>query len=142
MNMARHRSLMATIPALLALATACRAGAYDFFELSRYPVEGKPRPWVELYKVKQAGNGDPQAYDRRTVQWWPRKGVDFTELRDGMIEREWTLAASALDPDCEARVLGELLAPLCEVAPSLETEPLTVEAPSLECVDGILRELA
>ncbi|MDP6543175.1 MAG: DUF6055 domain-containing protein [Phycisphaerae bacterium] len=80
---------------------------YDFFDLSRYPVEGKLRPWVELRKVTLEGDGDPKKYNRRTVQWWPRKGVDFTELRDGMIEREWTLAASAMDGECSAGVVGE-----------------------------------
>jgi len=84
-----------------------QAGAYDFFELSRYPVEGKLRPWVELYKVKLDGDGDPKKYDRRTVKWWPRKGVDFTELTDGMILREWTLAPSAMDAQCTAGVVGE-----------------------------------
>ena len=34
--------------------------------------------------------------------------LDFTELRDGMIEREWTLAASPMDPECTARVLGDV----------------------------------
>jgi hypothetical protein len=80
---------------------------YDFFELSRYPVEGKPRPWVELYKVALEGDGNPKKYNRRTVKWWPRKGVDFTEVRDGMIEREWTLAPNAMDPECTAGVIGE-----------------------------------
>lgn len=108
MNIAQHRTTFAAILALLTISTVCRADDYDFFELSRYPIEGKARPWVELYKVKQDGNGEPQAYKRRTVQWWPRQGVDFTELRDGMIEREWTLAASALDPECKARVLGDV----------------------------------
>ena len=95
--------------------TQCRAAepkktqaqGYDFFELSRYPLEGKLRPWVELRKVTLEGDGDPKKYNRRTVQWWPRKGVDFTELRNGMIEREWTLAASAMDPKPAAGVTGD-----------------------------------
>jgi len=85
-----------------------QAKGYDFFELSRYPLEGKLRPWVELHKVNLEGDGDPKKYNRRTVHWWPRKGVDFTELRDGMILREWTLAASAMDPECTAGVAGEM----------------------------------
>ncbi|MBT3297165.1 MAG: hypothetical protein HN919_14955 [Verrucomicrobia bacterium] len=106
--MATHRYTFSTLLTLLTIATVCRAADYDFFELSRYPVEAKRRPWVELYKVAQDGNGDPQQYNRRSVNWWPRKGVDFTELRDGMIEREWTLVPSALDPECEAGVIGEV----------------------------------
>ncbi len=89
-------------------APQCCAAEYDFFELSRYPVEGKPRPWVELYKVALEGDGDPKKYNRRVTQWWPRKGVDYTELRDGMIEREWKLAASAMDPECPAGVVGDM----------------------------------
>ena len=96
--------------------TVCRAAqpkttqtrGHDFFELSRYPLEGKLRPWAELRKVNLEGDGDPKKYNRRTVQWWPRKGVDFTELRDGMILREWTLAASAMDPECTTGVTGDI----------------------------------
>ncbi len=96
----------------ISLTAACgaeepRSQGYDFFELSRYPVEGKLRPWVELPKVTLEGDGDPKEYNRRTIRWWPRKGVDFTELRDGMILREWTLAASAMDPASPAGVTGE-----------------------------------
>ena len=85
-----------------------QAQGYDFFDLSRYPLEGKLRPWVELRKVTLEGDGDPKKYNRRVVKWWPRKGVDFTELREGMIEREWTLAPSAMDPECTAGVTGEM----------------------------------
>lgn len=84
------------------------APGYDFFELSRYPEEGKLRPWVELYGVTLEGDGDPRNYNRRVTRWWPRKGVDFTELRDGMIERQWTLPAGVLDSECKARVVGEM----------------------------------
>lgn len=81
---------------------------YDFFDLSRYPLEGKLRPWVELSKATLEGDGDPTKYHRRVTRWWPRKGVDFTELRDGMIERQWTLAASVMDPESTAGVVGEM----------------------------------
>jgi len=109
-------------------ATQCRAAepkktqvqGYDFFDLSRYPLEGKLRPWVELSKVTLEGDGDPKKYNRRVIHWWPRKGVDFTELRDGMIERRWTLAASAMDPECTAGVVGEMQT---EELDSLSLEP-------------------
>lgn len=97
-----------------------QAQGYDFFDLSRYPLEGKLRPWVELRKVTLEGDGDPTKYNRRVTHWWPRKGVDFTELRDGMIERQWTLAASAMDPECTAGVVGEMQT---EELDSLSFEP-------------------
>ncbi|MDP6110505.1 MAG: hypothetical protein QF473_40630 [Planctomycetota bacterium] len=46
---------------------------------------------IELYKVKQAGKGDPLAYQRREVEWWPRKGVDIIAVKKGMPLRTWTL---------------------------------------------------
>ncbi len=107
MRTGEYRFLPTAILALFIVAARCWAADHDFFELSRYPVEGKLRPWAELRRARQEGN-DPQEYNRRTVHWWPRKGVDFTELRDGMIEREWSLAASAMDPACKARVMGEV----------------------------------
>jgi len=84
-----------------------QTGVYDFFGLSRYPVEGKLHPWVELRKVTLDGDEDPKKYNSRRVKWWPRKGVDFTELRDGMILRQWTLAPSAMDSGCTAGITGE-----------------------------------
>ena len=36
-----------------------------------------PDAYRDLYKPVQEGNGDPKAYERRTVDWWPRKGVDI-----------------------------------------------------------------
>jgi len=82
--------------------------AYDFFEYARYPVEGKLRPWVELRKITTPTDTDPKQYAPRRVRWWPRKGIDYTELREGMIEREWTLAASALDPEYKPVRFGGL----------------------------------
>jgi hypothetical protein len=38
---------------------------------TRYP-GSELRKDVELYKVKQAGKGDPLSYERREVDWWPR----------------------------------------------------------------------
>ena len=72
----------------LMLGTAI-AEPYDFYDLSRYPEGGKLKAGVELYTVKEPG-GAPQEYQRREVQWWPRKGVDIIEVKQGMMEREWT----------------------------------------------------
>ena len=59
---------------------------YDFYANTKYP-GATLRPDLELYKVKQAGGGDPLAYERREVVWWPRKGVDIIEVKD--IKRPW-----------------------------------------------------
>jgi len=65
------------------------ADGYDFYAGLQYP-GAKLRPGVDIYKVKDTGKGDPKAYEQREVNWWPRKGVDVIEMKDGMIEREWT----------------------------------------------------
>jgi len=74
----------------LLLTSAAWAEPYDFYDLTRYPEGGKLKPGVDLYKPVQAGSGAATAYERRTVDWWPRKGVDIIEIKDGMSEREWT----------------------------------------------------
>ena len=85
------------ILAIIALL-ACRAAIsadYDFYANTVYP-GAKLRPDVELYKVKQAGKGNPLAYERREVDWWPRNGVDFIAIKKGMPLRSWTLRAGPL----------------------------------------------
>jgi len=70
-------------------AGGAAAENYDFYIGLQYP-GAKLRPGVELYKVEQAGQGDPKAYERREVNWWPRKGVDIIEVKRGMPLRTWT----------------------------------------------------
>ena len=93
-RISRGRTLCLASVAMIAVSLCFRAGAeeteadkgpepYDFYANTMYP-GGKRRPDVELYKVKQAGNGDPLAYERREVVWWPRKGVDVIEVKAGM----------------------------------------------------------
>ena len=89
-------------------ASPATGAVYDFFDYARYPVEGKLRPWVELRKVTTPTDTNPKEYAPRRVQWWPRKGIDYTELRKGMIGREWTLSASALDPEYKPVRFGGL----------------------------------
>ena len=71
------------------------AAGYDFYANTRYPGP-ELRQDVELYKVKQAGKGDPLAYERREVDWWPRKGVDIIAVKKGMPLRTWALRAGPL----------------------------------------------
>lgn len=82
---------MKRIPLVLAavavLATA--ASGYDFFARARYP--GPVRvAGVDLYKVEQQGGAHAEGYQRRVVNWWPRRGVDLIEVEEGMPLRTWT----------------------------------------------------
>ena len=82
---------MKRVPLVLAAVTvsATVASGYDFFARARYPgpvrVEG-----VDLYKVKQQGGPHAEGYQRRVVDWWPRRGVDLIEVEEGMPLRTWT----------------------------------------------------
>ncbi len=75
---------------LIAVAMfATVASAYDFFGRARYPgpvrVEG-----VDLYEPQQQGGPHAEGYQRRVVDWWPRQGVDFIDVKEGMPLRTWT----------------------------------------------------
>ena len=91
---------------------------YDFYANTVYPGP-KLRPDVEFYQVTQAGKGDPLAYERREVDWWPRKGVDVVEVKPGMPLRTWTWLAGAFDP---VKGKGADEEPVEEVMETLEAE--------------------
>ncbi|MDP6525356.1 MAG: DUF6055 domain-containing protein [Kiritimatiellia bacterium] len=96
----RTRKVIAGAVTLLLAAGASPGVAaenYDFFSYARYPGAGR-KPGVELYKVKQAGGVNPNAYERRDVDWWPRKGVDTIEISKAMPLRTWTLRERAMYP--------------------------------------------
>jgi hypothetical protein len=63
---------------------------YDFHYDIRYP--GRLRSDVGLDTVVQEDPDDLKGYHRRTVQWWPKRGMDFTPLADipGAPLRTWT----------------------------------------------------
>ena len=92
---------------LLVLAPSAGAGQYDFFAGARYPGAGRA-PGVDLYKVDQTGGPAAAGYQRRVVNWWPRKGVDIIEAKDGMPLRTWTMRDRKMDPNAvgEHLVLG------------------------------------
>jgi len=94
---------------------------YDFYANTKYP-GAKLRSDVELYRVKQAGKGDPLAYERRDVDWWPRKGMDIIEVKKGMPLRTWTWLAGPFEP-----VTGADEEPVEEVMETLEAKQNTGE---------------
>ena len=63
---------------------------YDFHYDIRYP--GRLRSDVGRDRVSQKKPDDLKGYHRRTVQWWPKRGMDFTPLADipGAPLRTWT----------------------------------------------------
>ena len=73
------------------------ASDYDFYGNTKYP-GAELRSDVELYSVNQSGKGDPLVYERREVDWWPRKGVDDIAVKEGMPLRTWTWLAGPFEP--------------------------------------------
>ena len=102
----RHtmKTKMILTAAVVGWVCAAAAENYDFYDGMRYP-GAKLRPDVDLYKVKQAGESDPKAYERREVVWWPRKGVDIIEVNNGMPLRTWT-RRSGEPKQFEAHLVG------------------------------------
>ena len=88
--------LTAVLTGLLLANTA--SGEYDFFARAIYPGSGKA-PGVDIYKVKQDGGDHAKGYQRRVVDWWPRKGVDIIEVKDAMPLRTWTMRDRKMDPE-------------------------------------------
>ncbi|MBT7068510.1 MAG: hypothetical protein HN919_19605 [Verrucomicrobia bacterium] len=63
---------------------------YDFHYDVRYP--GQLRSDVSLDTVSEENAADLKSYNRRTVQWWPKRGMDIIPLEDipGAPLRTWT----------------------------------------------------
>ena len=64
------------------------AEEHDYYKYLRYPKELLPD--VGRDKVEQEGDADAPGYNRRTVQWWPRKGQDVVDIPEGVPLRTWT----------------------------------------------------
>ena len=84
--------------------TGTAAGDYDFFAGAIYPGAGL-KPGVDIYKVKQTGGPRAEGYQRRVVDWWPRKGVDIIEVKDAMPLRTWTIRERKMDPEAVGKHL-------------------------------------
>ncbi|MBT3202288.1 MAG: hypothetical protein HN350_20505, partial [Phycisphaerales bacterium] len=87
-----------TLFILTSLAPAAQAAdEYNFFAGARYPGPARA-PGVDIYKVEQTGGPHAKGYQRRVVDWWPRKGVDIIEVKSAMPLRTWTLRDRELNP--------------------------------------------
>ncbi len=94
-NSQRCLAWMLILPMVLATAVAEYESRqdhkeYDFHYDIRYP--GRLRSDVGRDKVTQKNAEDLKGYHRRVVKWWPKRGVDFTPLKDipGAPLRTWT----------------------------------------------------
>jgi len=83
----KARRVLTLLVALCVCATAV-AEEHDYYKHLRYP--SKLVPGVGVDKVEQEGGPSAVGYNRRTVQWWPRKGHDFVDVPEGAPLRTWT----------------------------------------------------
>jgi len=94
-----HVALVSLVLCLLS-HSAIAAEGYDYFNNIRYPAT--KRADVELDKVEQAGGADAVGYNKRVVNWWPKKGVDSVAIPDGVELRTWTIRTAEMEPLVEA----------------------------------------
>jgi len=84
----KARLILTMVIAGLACGSVSTAAEYDYYKYLRYP--SKLVPGVGLDKVEQKGGPNAVGYNRRTVQWWPRKGQDIVDVPEGAPLRTWT----------------------------------------------------
>jgi hypothetical protein len=72
----------------VALTGSLLAAEHDYYKYLRYP-KGLV-PGVGIDKVEQEGGHNAVGYQRRTVEWWPRKGQDVVDIPEGVPLRTWT----------------------------------------------------
>lgn len=83
----RLRCLLVPASLIIFPVLSSHAGEpYDYFQNIQFP--GERRADVSLDRVEQA-NGD--GYLRRTVQWWPKAGVDIVDVPEDVPLRTWTI---------------------------------------------------
>ena len=81
------------VGALLAVCSLDAQAEYDYFNNIRYP--GERRQDVGADKIQQETGGD---YNLRTVEWWPKQGIDVVAKPAEAIERVWTIRNDADEP--------------------------------------------
>ena len=86
--------------AMFVLAGGAVAEEHDFYRYLKYPA--RLAPGVGRDKIEQEGGADAVDYNRRTVQWWPRKGQDIVDIPEGAPLRTWTRNKGQDDPEYQA----------------------------------------
>ena len=84
----------------LGISVAVAAEPYDFFRNVQYP--RTRRQDVGLDRVEQAGGPDAVGYNKRVVDWWPKKGIDVLDIPEGVPLRTWTIRTPEMAPLIEA----------------------------------------
>jgi len=88
---------------LFALAAGAIAEEHDFYKYLRYP--NKIVPGIGRDKIEQEGGANAVGYNRRTVQWWPRKGQDIVDIPKGAPLRVWTRNKGQTDKEALAGIV-------------------------------------
>ena len=81
---------------LCAWVAQAEVAEYDYFRNAQYP--NGLRPDVGLDEVEAEGGPNATGYKKRTVRWWPKRGVDLVNVPEGAAYRTWTLALDEADP--------------------------------------------
>jgi len=91
--------------AALGFAGTAYVGDYDYFRNIQYPPQR--REDVSLDKIEQEGGPDAVGYNKRVVNWWPKKGVDVVNPPEGVELRTWTIRTPELEPLVELGVFAK-----------------------------------
>ncbi len=102
-NTVMEQSMKVLAPIVVAVAFLCGGvseAGLDYYKYLRYPA--KLDPTVGRDKVSQEGGPNAKGYQRRTVQWHPRKGHDIVDIPKGAPMRTWTRNKGQFDPEYQA----------------------------------------
>ncbi|MCP4212846.1 MAG: hypothetical protein GY764_15415 [Halieaceae bacterium] len=85
------RRILLSMALFLAASSMPVAAEYDYFKNAQLP--GVRRAEVSLDNVtdEAPADGVPTGYQRRTVEWFPKKGVDIVDAPKGALLRTWTI---------------------------------------------------
>jgi len=99
-NNAMRTTLLLSIIMTACVCTIAAAEEHDYYKNLPYP-KGLV-PGVGVDKIEQEGGPDATGYNRRTVQWWPRKGQDYIDIPKGVPLRTWTRDKGQFDKKAQA----------------------------------------
>ena len=93
------RQLIVMMTLLGLVAQGAIAQEHDYYK--NLPYQKGLVPGVGLDKIEQQGGPNAAGYNRRTVQWWPRKGQDIVDIPKGVPLRTWTRDKGQIDKKAE-----------------------------------------